>query len=82
MANGTVTTERKMEGGSLGATAEGGKSGDTYTVTFTRKNPGEGKTVPFGLAIHADHSTGRFHHVSLGYTLGVGADGDVKAVKQ
>ena len=31
---------------------------------------------------HADHSTGRFHHVSLGYTLGVGADGDVKAVKQ
>ncbi len=82
VANGTVTTERKMEGGSLGATAEGGKSGDTYTVTFTRKNPGEGKTVPFGLAIHADHSTGRFHHVSLGYTLGVGADGDVKAVKQ
>lgn len=64
----------------LCAQAEGSKSGDTYTVTFTSKNPGEGKAVPFGIAIHGDHSTGRFHHVSLGYTLGVGADGDVKAL--
>ena len=61
---------------------KGAKAGDTYTVTFTRKNPGEGKTIPFGLAIHGDHATGRFHHVSLGYTLGIGAAGDVKAVKQ
>jgi hypothetical protein len=82
VANGSVTTERKMDGGTLGAQAEGSKSGDTYTVTFTSKNPGEGKAVPFGIAIHGDHSTGRFHHVSLGYTLGVGADGDVKALKQ
>ncbi len=82
VADGTVTTERKMEGGTLNAKAEGGKSGDTYTITFTRKNPGEGKTVPFGVAIHGDNSSGRFHHVSLGYTLGVGADGDVKASKQ
>lgn len=82
VADGTVSTERKMEGGTLGAKAEGAKSGDTYTVTFTRKNPGEGKVVPFGLAIHGDNASGRFHHVSLGYSLGVGADGDVKAVKQ
>ena len=82
VADGTITTERKMEGGTLGAKAEGAKSGDTYTVTFTRKNPGEGKVIPFGLAIHGDHASGRFHHVSLGYTLGVGAEGDVKAVKQ
>jgi len=82
VADGTVTTERKMDGGVLGAKAEGGKTGDTYTVTFTRKNPGEGKTVPFGIAIHGDNATGRFHHVSLGYTLGLGAEGDVKAVKQ
>ncbi len=81
-ADGTVTTERKMDGGTLGAKAEGAKAGDTYTVTFTRKNPGEGKTVPFGIAVHGDHASGRFHHVSLGYTLGVGADGDVKATKQ
>lgn len=82
VADGTVTTERKMDGGSLGAKAEGSKAGDTYTVTFTRKNPGEGKVVPFGVAIHADNASGRFHHVSLGYTIGVGADGDLKASKQ
>ncbi|MDT8991892.1 ethylbenzene dehydrogenase-related protein [Curvibacter sp. APW13] len=81
VADGTVTTERKMDGGSLGAKAEGAKSGETYTVTFTRKNPGEGKVVPFGVAIHADNASGRFHHVSLGYTIGIGADGDVKAAK-
>lgn len=81
VADGTVTTERKMDVGSLGAKAEGSKAGDTYTVTFTRKNPGEGKAVPFGIAIHADNASGRFHHVSLGYTIGIGADGDVKAAK-
>lgn len=82
VADGTVTSERKMEGGILGAKAEGTKAGDIYTVTFTRKNPGEGKIIPFGIAVHGDHASGRFHHVSLGYTLGIGADGDVKAVKQ
>jgi hypothetical protein len=82
VSDGIVATERKMDGGTLGAKAEGSKSGETYTVTFTRKNPGEGKVVPFGIAIHGDHATGRFHHVSLGYLLGVGADGDVRAVKQ
>src|SRR5574343_1621629 len=85
--DGTVTDKRNMEGGTAGVKAEGSKAGDTYTVTFTRKLAGgvvmaEGKTVPFGVAIHADHATGRFHHVSFGYTLGLGADGDVKAVKQ
>ncbi|MBP6717887.1 MAG: hypothetical protein KA173_03390 [Rhodoferax sp.] len=82
VADGSVTTERKMDGGNLDAKADGSKAGDTYTVTFTRKNPGEGKSIPFGLAIHGDHASGRFHHVSLGYTLGVGTDGDIKAVKQ
>ncbi|MGB8884561.1 MAG: hypothetical protein WCC44_11885, partial [Azonexus sp.] len=62
-------------------------SGDTYTVTFTRKlaggvNLAPGKAVPFGVAIHADHAGGRFHHVSFGQTIGLGADGDVKAAKQ
>jgi hypothetical protein len=80
--DGSVSDTRKMEGGTAGVKAEGAKSGDAYTVTFTRKNPGEGKAVPFGIAIHADHATGRFHHVSLGYTLGIGAEGDVKAAKQ
>lgn len=81
-ADGSVTDKRTMEGGSAGVKAEGAKGADGYTVTFTRKNPGEGKVVPMGVAIHADHATGRFHHVSMGYTLGIGAAGDIKAVKQ
>jgi hypothetical protein len=80
--DGSITTERKMSGGTSGAKAEGTKSGDSYTITYTLKNPGEGKTVPFGIAVHADNASGRFHHVSLGYKLGIGADGDVKAIKQ
>jgi hypothetical protein len=85
--DGTVTDKRNMEGGKAGVTAEGGKAGDTYTVTFTRKlaggvNLAAGKAVPFGVAIHADNAGGRFHHVSFGHTLGLGVDGDIKAVKQ
>src|SRR5574343_1132589 len=85
--DGTVTDHRAMDGGKADVKAEGSKAGDTYTVTFTRKLAGgvamaEGKAIPFGVAIHADHAAGRFHHISFGYTLGIGADGDVKAVKQ
>ncbi len=85
--DGTVTDKRAMEGGKADVKAEGSKSGDTWTVTFTRKLAGgvtmaEGKTIPFGIAIHADHAVGRFHHISFGYRLGIGADGDVKATKQ
>ena len=82
VSDGSVTNQRKMTGGSTGVKAEGARNGDAWTVTFTRKNPGEGKSVPFGLAIHADNAAGRFHHVSLGYTLGIGAPGDVSAVRQ
>ena len=87
VSDGTVTDKRNMDGGKAGVTAEGSKSGDTYTVTFTRKlaggvNLAAGKAVPFGVAIHADHSGGRFHHVSFGHTIGLGVDGDVKAAKQ
>ena len=86
-ADGFVADKRNMTGGKAGATAEGAKNGDTYTVTFTRKLAGNavlaaGKAVPFGIAIHADNAAGRFHHVSFGHTIGLGADGDVKAAKQ
>jgi hypothetical protein len=84
--DGSVSDKRNMEGGKAGVKAEGSKSGDTWTVTFTRKLSGgvamaEGKAIPFGIAVHADHASGRFHHISLGYKLGIGADGDVKATK-
>ena len=86
-ADGFVADKRNMTGGKAGATAEGAKNGDTYTVTFTRKLAGNavlaaGKAVPFGIAIHADNAAGRFLHVSFGHTIGLGADGDVKAAKQ
>ncbi len=85
--DGSVSDKRNMEGGKAGVAAEASKAGDTYTVTFTRKlaggvNLAPGKAIPFGIAIHADNAGGRFHHVSFGHTLGLGADGDVKAAKQ
>jgi hypothetical protein len=85
VADGSVTDKRNMEGGTAGVKAEGSKIGETYTVTFTRKLSGtlaEGKATPFGVAIHSDHASGRFHHVSMGYTMGFGADGDIKSTKQ
>lgn len=83
--DGSVSDSRKMDGGTAGVTATGENKGGEYTVTFTRKLAGAvaaGKAVPMGIAIHADKASGRFHHVSLGYTLGIGADGDIKAAKQ
>ena len=87
VVDGSVSDKRNMEGGKAGVTAEGAKTGDTWTVTFTRKlaggvNLAPGKAVPFGVAIHADNAAGRFHHVSFGHTIGLGVDGDVKAAKQ
>jgi hypothetical protein len=82
VSDGSITTERKMTGAGNNVKAEGGTNGKEYTVTFTRKNPGEGKSIPIGVAIHADNASGRFHHVSLGYVLGIGAEGDIKATKQ
>lgn len=88
--DGYVADKRVMEGGKALVDAKGEKKGDMWTVTFTRKLTGgegdvplaEGKVVPFGFAIHDDYAGGRFHHVSLGYTLGLGAKADVTAAKQ
>ena len=83
--DGSVSDHRAMEGGATGVKAEGENKGGVYTVTFTRKlngTLGEGKTVPFGFAVHADNAAGRFHHISMGYTIGFGAEGDIKATKQ
>jgi hypothetical protein len=42
-----------------------------------------GKLYNIGFAIHDDSADGRFHHVSLGYTLGLDSDkADFNAVKQ
>jgi Ethylbenzene dehydrogenase len=89
-SDGHVAEKRVMEGGKALVEAKGEKKGDDWVVTFTRKLAGGGegdialavgKTYNFGFAIHDDHTTGRFHHVSLGYTLGIDAKADVNAAK-
>ncbi|MQY51401.1 ethylbenzene dehydrogenase-related protein [Rhodocyclus gracilis] len=68
-----------------GVKVESARRGDTVTVTFTRTLSGpvaEGRSIPFGIAVHANRAAGRMHYVSLGYRLGLGAAGDVQAVKQ
>ena len=88
--DGHVAETRVNKDGKALVNAVGENKGGIYTVTFTRKLTGsdgdlvlaEGKVVPFGIAIHTDKTVYRFHHVSLGYKLGIGAEGDVKAVKQ
>jgi len=66
-----------------GAQVKGGKEGDKTTVTFSRKLGGnvvEGRSVPFGIAIHVNRAAGRMHYVSLGYRLGIGgAAGEMQA---
>lgn len=84
-----IAETRTLQGGKALVKAEGENRGGAYTVTFTRKMSGadgdlslaEGQSIPFGIAIHTDKTVMRFHHVSLGYMLGIGAAGDVKAFK-
>jgi hypothetical protein len=88
--DGHVAEQRVMEGGKALVSAEGRNDGGTWTVVFTRKLAGgdgdvalvPGKTYNFGFAIHDDHAAGRYHHVSLGYTLGIDAKADITAAKQ
>jgi len=89
--DGYVADKRVMEGGKALLEAKGEKKGDEWIVTFTRKLAGggegdivmaAGKTYNFGFAIHDDYTIGRFHHVSLGYSLGIDAKADLTAAKQ
>ncbi len=41
----------------------------------------EGGTYSIGFAVHDDNITTRGHHVSFVRTLGIGAAGDIRAVK-
>jgi len=88
--DGYVADKRVQDGGKALVEAKGEKKGDEWVVTFTRKLAGggdgdialaSGKLYNFGFAIHDDHTHGRYHHVSLGYTLGIDAKGDVTAAK-
>lgn len=77
--DGYVADKRVMQGGKALTDAKGELKGDTWTVNITRKLSGgegdvkleAGKTYNFGFAIHDDYTIGRYHYVSLGYTLGL-----------
>jgi hypothetical protein len=87
--DGHVADARVMSGGTALVSAVGKNNGGQWDVVFTRKLKGgagdiamvAGQKYNFGFAIHDDHAGGRFHHVSLGYTLGLGVDADLKANK-
>lgn len=90
--DGYVLESRHMGGGKSLIKADGKKSGKHWVVVFERTlaagGKGDhtiaaGKLYNIGFAIHDDHADGRFHQVSLGYTLGLDSDkADFNAVKQ
>ncbi|MFA6063645.1 MAG: ethylbenzene dehydrogenase-related protein [Gallionella sp.] len=90
--DGYVLESRHMGGGSSLIKAEGKKNSTHWTVIFERTlaagGKGDhtiaaGKLYNVGFAIHDDYADGRFHHVSLGYSLGLdNASADFNAVKQ
>ncbi len=89
--DGHVLDQRIMSGGQ-GLESRGNLEDGMWTVVMKRKlasdQPGDvnieaGKLYNFGFAIHDDYSNARFHHVSLGYKLGLdSADAEVNAGKQ
>jgi len=88
--NGHILEQRYMMGGDP-IQAQGWKESGLWTVEFKRKlksdKPGDVTLNPdmlynFGFAIHDDFSDSRFHHVSLGYKLGLdNSTAEVNAVK-
>ena len=86
-ATGSVADARRLKASK--DLAEGKLEDGVYTVVFRRKlagGPGmhelvQGKTYNIGFAIHDDHADLRYHQVSLGYTLGIGAKADITAAK-
>ncbi len=69
--------------------ASGGWADNRYAVVFKRARRAkdardidikEGDVFSFGLAVHDDAAAKRRHYVSFPFTLGVGADADIKAV--
>jgi cytochrome c-type protein NapC len=78
--DGYVLDARYMSGGKGLVKAEGRKEGNKWVVTMERNLAGggkgdhklvKGKQYNIGIAIHEDFTNARFHHVSLGYTLGL-----------
>jgi cytochrome c-type protein NapC len=89
--DGYILEQRYMDGGQ-GAEFSSSLSDGVWTVLMKRKlesdKPGDlslaiDQMYNLGFAIHDDYTSGRFHHVSLGYKLGFDNDeAEINAVKQ
>jgi len=82
--DGYILDQRYMSGGQ-GFETDVRQEGGDWVVVMKRKlksdQPGDisiesGKVYNFGFAIHDDFSDARFHHVSLGYKLGLDNDSE------
>ncbi len=78
--DGYILDNRVMDGNISDVEMVSENANGMWTVVMKRKlNSGDaddialenGKLYNFGFAIHDDYSDGRFHHVSLGYKLGL-----------
>ena len=89
--DGYILEQRFMEGGQ-GAEFTSSLSDGVWTVLMKRKlksdKPGDlslaiDQMYNLGFAIHDDYTSGRYHHVSLGYKLGFDNDeAEINAIKQ
>ncbi|MEK6532125.1 MAG: ethylbenzene dehydrogenase-related protein [Deltaproteobacteria bacterium] len=87
--DGWVLEDRRWEeGGDAGVSATGGFSGGRYTVVLKRslkaqagldQGVEEGQAIAFAAAVHEDNADKRRHYVSFPFTIGFGADGDIRA---
>jgi nitrate/TMAO reductase-like tetraheme cytochrome c subunit len=89
--DGYILEQRYMEGGQ-GSEFTSSLADGTWTILMKRKlaseKPGDlsmatDQMYNLGFAIHDDYTSGRYHHVSLGYKLGFDNDeAEFNAVKQ
>lgn len=91
--DGHILADRVMTGGS-GAEFDARLDNGEWVVEMRRKlksdKPGDitfdlARVYNFGFAIHDDHASARFHHVSLGYRLGFDKEDkeiEINAVKR
>jgi cytochrome c-type protein NapC len=89
--DGYILEQRYMEGGQ-GAEFTSSLTDGVWTILMKRKlesdKPGDislaiDQVYNLGFAIHDDYTSGRFHHVSLGYKLGFdNGDAEINVVKQ
>jgi len=89
--DGYVLEQRHMSGGE-GFEVDARQEDGNWVVVMKRSlksdKPGDisleaGKLYNFGFAIHDDYTNARFHHVSLGYKLGLDSEeAEVNAVKK